>query len=138
MKFDGKDLNLEASTWVELTLYHKDATAVPIASWKQRLISIIGRNGDFEWIPLKLKDGQKAPMVDVPIEVHASFSIKNTASVLGLGTQNVLPVGCGATYGVRKLIESNEARLRRVELKVKRAERLSASLAQKAKQNEFD
>jgi hypothetical protein len=140
MIFDGMEQRLEASTWVSCQLLYDDGvTKTVVADVKYRLISIVGRRGEYEWVQMnrrsEIKDFYQK---DAEPEVQIALEVKNTAGIAGVGSHHILPIGCGATYSVRRLIERNEARLRLVELKVNSMRSTAESMAVDISQQNFD
>lgn len=122
-KFSGSEQRLEASTWIEVTLSHRSSyfpqRQKSIARWRQRLLSIIGRKGEGEWLKLTSRasasgDGDDE---DAAPELRVAFSTSSMSSALtgAANVQQVLPDGCGVAYAVERLIRNNNNRLRRVE-----------------------
>jgi hypothetical protein len=140
--FNGKDQRLEASTWIELTLYKKEGvfkSHKPVGRWKQRLINIVGRQGNFEWLELEPVEGGSyvRGLDDAPVELYASLKVEHVADVISSHAQQILPRGCGVAYAVQQLIEQNMERLRRVEAQLQLVDRKVVEISDGVHAQEF-
>eukprot|EP00427_Karlodinium_veneficum_P032482 CAMPEP_0169189608 /NCGR_PEP_ID=MMETSP1016-20121227/4094_1 /TAXON_ID=342587 /ORGANISM="Karlodinium micrum, Strain CCMP2283" /LENGTH=513 /DNA_ID=CAMNT_0009265737 /DNA_START=176 /DNA_END=1713 /DNA_ORIENTATION=- len=141
--FDGMRHRLDASTWVDMVLLHErrdednNKYLFEVAQWKQRLVSIVGRSGELEWLQMTPLKREVSPS-DEPLQVRAALSVTNTAAIFDRVIQNVIPEGCGATYAVRRLLERNELRLRRMEVRTQELERDAGELAKLVEQDIFE
>jgi hypothetical protein len=146
--FSGLQLPMDNRTSVKFTLLRKKLESngwfskkiekmVPVATWTRPMMRFIGRRLiDYSWVRLEpLKDSSMD--AEDPVEVRVAFMVRNIAGITGIDNQHVLPAQCGATYTVRRFIERNAYRLRKVEAKVKTVMSMAADLADRVKRDEF-